>query len=86
MRAEFDVDAASASGLGNHDHPLPGFSPPLVPQVEFTGPRMTPKYVAARNEAGRNGFGAFPADSPIAVPIRQSGPQLAGFGASVNDQ
>jgi hypothetical protein len=86
MRAEFDVDAASASGIGDHDHPLTGFPPPLVPQIELTGLRMIPEYVAARNVAGRNGFGAFPADSPIAVPIRQSGSKQADSCASVNDQ
>lgn len=40
MRAEFDVDAAPAGRLGNHDYPFPGLLPPLVTQVERTRLRM----------------------------------------------
>ena len=86
MRAELDVDAASASGLGNHDHPFPGFLPPLVPQVELTRLRMPPEYFAARDEPGWNRLGAFPAVSSIAVPICQSASQQASFYVFVNGQ
>jgi hypothetical protein len=86
MRAEFDVDAASASRLGNHDHPFPGFLPPLVPQVELTRLRMPHEYFAAGDESGWNRLGAFAAGSSIAVPICQSVSQLASFYVFVNDQ
>jgi len=82
--AVFDVDAAAASGLGNHDDPFPGLAPPLVPQIERARLRMTLEHFAAWNEAGRNGLGAFPADGSIVVPSRQCVPQLVRRCAAVN--
>ena len=86
MRAEFNVDSASAGGLGNCDYPFPRSRPPFVPQVVHACFCMAPEYCAAGDEAGGNGFGTFTAESSIAMRIRQYVFPPVSYCASENGQ